>query len=89
MVASDKLREETDLKLIQDVSTRWSSSFYMIERFLQLRPPTNINCHSSAPPMLNAIDIIHLNDICEILLKRKLLSKMLVLQSIDRKILDF
>lgn len=41
----------------------------MIERFLKLRPAINniINCHTSAPEMLNAKQIIDLTEVCEIL----------------------
>ncbi|CAG9827327.1 unnamed protein product [Diabrotica balteata] len=35
--ASDELRTLTSYKLIQEVSTRWNSTYYMLKRFLNLR----------------------------------------------------
>ncbi|KAL7723404.1 hypothetical protein ACLKA6_015978 [Drosophila palustris] len=40
-VASDNLRKATDLVLIQDVATRWNSTYYMIERFLEVKSHVN------------------------------------------------
>lgn len=65
VVASDELRKKTDKKLIQSVITRWNSVYYMLERFLELRPFVNkiVNQHASAPPMVNAAEIEILTDI--------------------------
>lgn len=40
-VASDHLRKATDKVLIQDVPTRWNSTYYMIERFLEVKTQVN------------------------------------------------
>lgn len=69
VVASDELRRKTEKKLIQSVETRWNSVYYMIDRFLELRPIVNeiVNQYTSAPPMLNAAEIEVLKEIKDIL----------------------
>ncbi|CAG5020952.1 unnamed protein product [Parnassius apollo] len=62
-VASDELRKatSTETKLIQSVPTRWNSTYYMVQRFLELRSVINdiLFRHATAPPMLSSSDIIY------------------------------
>ncbi|CAB3224851.1 unnamed protein product [Arctia plantaginis] len=69
--ASNELRKATEkeTKLIQEVSTRWNSTYYMIERFLELRIVINdiIFRHRTAPPMLNASELSVLSSVLLVL----------------------
>ena len=70
-IASNELRKATDkeTKLIQEVTTRWNSTFYMIERFLELRSVINniIISHRNAPPMLTASELSILTSVLQVL----------------------
>lgn len=64
VVAADELRKiqstsGTSLKLIQEVSTRWSSTYYMLERFMQIIDHVSavlINQRNS--PMISAFEVV-------------------------------
>lgn len=81
--ASDELRKAQDSdnvkKLIQEVSTRWNSTYYSISRFLELRDIINqiVNRHPSAPAMINAREAEDLKEVQEILLPLEAATKQL------------
>ncbi|CAD0205153.1 unnamed protein product [Chrysodeixis includens] len=66
-IASDELRKATavamespaGVKLVQSVDTRWNSTYYMIQRFIELRSVLNdiLFRHPRAPAMLSASEI--------------------------------
>ncbi|CAD7093955.1 unnamed protein product [Hermetia illucens] len=68
VIGSDELRKRTvnstEKTLIQLVSTRWNSTYYMMERFLALREIVSsiINFNTTAPPMITAKDVEFLQD---------------------------
>ncbi|XP_074115784.1 E3 SUMO-protein ligase ZBED1-like [Cotesia typhae] len=68
---NNELRKATEkeTKLIQEVPTRWNSTYYMIERFLELRTVVNniIILHKNAPPMLTASELSVLSSVLQIL----------------------
>ncbi|CAD7082645.1 unnamed protein product [Hermetia illucens] len=68
VIGSDELRKRTvnstEKTLIQSVSTRWNSTYYMVERFLALREIVSsiINFNTTAPPMITAKDVEFVQD---------------------------
>ena len=67
--ASDYLRKNSNLKLIQSVPTRWNSTFYMLERFLNLSDTvsTILLKFPNSPRMLTAAELQTAKEITSIL----------------------
>lgn len=74
-IASDELRKAaaaeaaTETKLIQSVDTRWNSTYYMLQRFLELRSVINdiLFRHPSAPAMLSGSEMSTVSSVVMVL----------------------
>lgn len=86
MVAADQLRKAQNnsgikegniKKVILDVKTRWNSTYYITERFLELAPliSTIIFDNINAPVMLSAIKLDYLRETNKILSPIEALTK--------------
>ncbi|XP_043285284.1 E3 SUMO-protein ligase ZBED1-like isoform X1 [Venturia canescens] len=79
--AADELRksqvESSQLRLIQNVSTRWNSTFYMLERFLVLIDPISsiLLKLPKSPPLLTADEIATVRDTVRVLQPAEMVTK--------------
>lgn len=67
--AAQKSLNKPELKLLQEIETRWNSLFYMIERLRKVRDEVTlvINQNSRAPPNLSAEEYTLLEEVEKIL----------------------
>jgi len=69
VIAADKLRGVSDLKLIQSEPTRWNSSYYMFNRFIELSGKISsilLECPKS-PSMLSAFEVQSIKEFVDLL----------------------
>lgn len=72
VIRSDELRKrqnQTPLKLILDVKTRWNSVYYMLERYVTLAPLVHqiLMMNTTAPPTPTAIELQEIKTMLTIL----------------------
>lgn len=67
--AADELRKQSALKLIQDVDTRWNSTKYMLNRFIELADKISpiLLQSPTAPSMLSALELLTIKEFVELL----------------------
>ncbi|XP_024875989.1 zinc finger BED domain-containing protein 1-like [Temnothorax curvispinosus] len=69
VIAADELRKYNTKKLIQSVPTRWNSTYYMLERFIELSENITIILlkFPKAPPMLSALELQLAKEVIQVL----------------------
>lgn len=69
VVAADELRKYSTKKLIQNVATHWNSTFYMLERFIELSEGITLVLlkYPKAPLMLTASELQFIKELIEVL----------------------